>query len=331
MAYKSLTGFDASSQKLINLADPSAASDGVNLQYLQNFVAGLDIKLGVRAATTTNLTLTGPGASIDGVSMVSGDRFLVKDQSTGSQNGIYIWNGAASTATRATDADTSAKVTAGMFIPNVAEGTVNGDRAYVLTTNDAITLGTTALVFTQFGAGGTTYTAGNGLNESPAGTFNVTNTDGSLTIAADTVSVAAQLAGAGLTLTSGVLDVVGDASITVGANSLGLATGVAGTGLTLTSGVLNVVGGTGITANADNLTIDSAVVPSKYSTTVGNGSLTSITVTHNLNTRAVVWQLYDSTSFADVVCDAVRTSVNVLTLTFAVAPTAGQYTVTVMG
>lgn len=73
------------------------------------------------------------------------------------------------------------------------------------------------------------------------------------------------------------------------------------------------------------------VVARKYSTTIGNGSNTSIAVTHNLNTRAVVWQLYDSTSFADVVCDAVRTDANTLTLTFATAPTSGQYTVTVIG
>ncbi|MDQ3029890.1 MAG: hypothetical protein M3R09_07665, partial [Actinomycetota bacterium] len=134
-----------------------------------------------------NIVLTGPGTVIDGVTLVVGDRFLPKDQTTGAQNGIYVWNGAAVAATRAIDADSDAEVTSGMAV-TVTEGTINNDRVYVLTTNDPITLGTTALAFTQLGGGGGSYVAGNGLTESPTLTFNVGAGSGIL-VAADTVAI----------------------------------------------------------------------------------------------------------------------------------------------
>lgn len=152
---------DLQGNKVTGGADPSAATDYVTLQYLQNFLKGIDWKESVRVASTGNVTLATPGASHDGVTFASGDRFLLKDQTTGSENGIWVWTGAATPLTRAADADTSAEVTAGMAV-YVSEGTANADKAWVLTTNDPITLGTTALVFTQFG-GGTLPTAGLGL------------------------------------------------------------------------------------------------------------------------------------------------------------------------
>jgi len=119
--------------------------------------------------------------------MAANDRFLAKDQTTGAQNGIYVWNGAAVAATRAIDADSDAEVTSGMAV-TVTEGTVNNDRVYVLTTNDPITLGTTALAFTQLGGGGGSYVAGDGLTESPALTFNVGAGSG-ITVTADAIAI----------------------------------------------------------------------------------------------------------------------------------------------
>ena len=88
MAVKFKKGIDLSGQRATNAADASAATDLVTLQQLQAFVRGLDWKDSVRAASTGSLTLSAPGATIDGVTMSAGNRFLAKDQSTASQNGI---------------------------------------------------------------------------------------------------------------------------------------------------------------------------------------------------------------------------------------------------
>jgi len=108
-----------------------------------------DWKPSVICATTANISLTGE-QTIDGV-LTSTDRVLVKDQSSGSENGIYVT--AAGAWSRATDFDTDAKVTAGatMF---VSEGSTLGNTTYQLTTDDPIVVDTTALVFAQIAGGG---------------------------------------------------------------------------------------------------------------------------------------------------------------------------------
>lgn len=330
MAFKSLTGFDASDQNIINVADPSSNTHAANKQYVDGVARGLRWKESVRAASTATGTLATAfenGDTLDGVVLATGDRILLKNQSTASENGIYIV-AASGAPTRAADLATSSDAK-GIAV-TVINGTVNNDRVYIQTEDPAV-VGTNDLLFSQLGGAGTSYTAGAGLNESPAGTFNVTNTDGSITVAADTVSVASQVAGAGLTLTSGVLDVVGDASITVAANSLGLATGVAGTGLTLNTGVLNVAAGTGITANANDIAVDTSVVVRKYSALIGDNSTTAIAVTHNLGTKDITWALRTASNDSFVVADVVATSTTVATFTFAVAPTTNQYQVIIHG
>ena len=125
----------------------------VTKEYVDAVKVGLDFKDSVRVASTANVTVSGPGAAIDGITLSSGDRVLLKNQSTASQNGIYVFNGAASALTRATDADANAEVTAGMFV-FVEEGTVNADQGFVLTTDGTITVGSTSLSFTQFSGAG---------------------------------------------------------------------------------------------------------------------------------------------------------------------------------
>lgn len=151
-------------QRITSLADPTGSTDAATYQWVNSQidarVNGQDWKASVRVATSTNTTLAAPGSTVDGVTMVAGDRVLLLGQSTGSQNGIYVWTGAAVAMTRASDADTSAEVTTGMTVP-VSEGT-HLDAIYLLTTNDAITLDTTALTFTQI-AGAGAYVAGTGL------------------------------------------------------------------------------------------------------------------------------------------------------------------------
>lgn len=144
-----LTGdLDANSNKITNLTTPSASGDAANKSYVDAVASGLDWKQSVRVASTANLTLSGE-QTIDGVSVVAGDRVLAKNQNTASQNGIYVC--AAGSWSRATDCDADAEVTAGLTV-FVSEGTSNANQTYTLTTDDAITVGSTSLTFTQIGS-----------------------------------------------------------------------------------------------------------------------------------------------------------------------------------
>lgn len=160
MARKFLTGIDVASQKITNLADGTNPADAVTKAQLDAMVRGLDWKQSVKVATTTNITLSG-AQTVDGVSLSAGDRVLVKDQSSGATNGIYVV--AAGSWSRANDADDNVEVTASMAVP-VEQGTVNGDKVFVLATDSPITIGSTSLSFSAIGGSGVSYTAGSGLN-----------------------------------------------------------------------------------------------------------------------------------------------------------------------
>ena len=158
----------------------------VTKEYVDAVKVGLDFKDSVRVASTASVTVSGPGAAIDGVTLSSGDRVLLKNQSTGSQNGIYVFNGSGSAMTRATDADSDVEVTAGMFV-FVEEGTANADNGYVLTTDGTITVGSTALTFTQFSGAGQ-IVAGDGLLKS-GNTLSVNDDNISIAISGDALRI----------------------------------------------------------------------------------------------------------------------------------------------
>ena len=136
-------------------------TDSVSLSAMNNAIdnaiAGLSWKDSVRAATTANIALSGV-QTIDGVTLVAGDRVLVKNQTSAATNGIYIVN--ASTWTRAQDMDIASEFANSAVIP-VAEGTANADSMWQMTNNGAIVVGTTALTFQQFVI--SPYTAGSGV------------------------------------------------------------------------------------------------------------------------------------------------------------------------
>lgn len=243
-----IAGVSMNSNKITSLTDGTAAQDAATYGQLLAVANGMDWKASVRAASTANVVVASAltnGLVMDGVTLATGDRVLLKNQTTTSENGIYVVvvSGAAS---RSADADVSAEVTANMAMM-VEEGTVAADTQWILTTNQPITLGTTGLVFAQIGSG-TSYTQG-----------------------------------------------------------------------------------TGITISGSVISIDTAVVARKFSAAVGDGTSTSLAVTHNFGTRDVLVNVYDATGFDSVECDVVRTNTNTVTLTFAVAPASAAYRAVVTG
>lgn len=172
------------SQKITGLADPVNPQEAATKNYVDSVAQGLDVKHSVRVATTTNITLSGT-QSIDGVSVVAGDRVLVKNQTTVAQNGIYIV--AATTWSRSADMD------AWNEVPNafvfVETGTTHADSGWVCTADQGGTLGTTNITWAQFSSAGA-YIAGNGLTLT-GNTFDVvTASTARIVVNADNIDLA---------------------------------------------------------------------------------------------------------------------------------------------
>ena len=202
-------------------ADPTQAMHAATKQYVDATAQGLDVKQSVKAATTANITLSG-AQTIDAVSVVAGDRVLVKDQTAASGNGIYVV--AAGAWTRATDMDAWTEVPGAFTF--VEQGTVNADSGWVCTADQGGTLGSTAITFAQFSGAGQ-ITAGAGLTKT-GNTLDIGGTANRITVNTDSIDIASTY--------------VGQSSIT----TLGTIT----TG-TWTAGVIDeVYGGTGLSSYA---------------------------------------------------------------------------------
>ena len=251
---------DVGSKRITSLAEPSADSDAATKYYVDAARSGLDIKNSVKVATTANITLSNT-QTIDGVALSVGDRVLVKDQSSAVQNGVYVV--ASGSWTRATDADAPAELNPGTFV-FVEQGTVNSDTGFVVTSDGALTIGTDAINWTLFSTSGTLI-AGAGLSKN--GYTLEVNVANGIEVSSDNVQLASSVAGAGLTYSSGVLNVVGTADrITVNADSIDIAStyvgqstittlGTIGTGVWQGTVIAGQYGGTGVNNSGKTITL----------------------------------------------------------------------------
>lgn len=262
MAINIGNGLNLGGQRIVNLGDPSNPTDAATKQYADNLIRGLDWKASVKVATSGQQALTGL-PMIDGYQTVAGDRVLVKANTTASENGIYVV--ASGAWSRASDFDgANGDVTASAAV-TIEQGTTYADTVWMLTTDGPVTVGTTALTFSQLG-GGQSATAGNGI-----------------TVTGTQVAVKAATGG-------------------------------------------------GILVAAAGVSVDRSLVPNKYAVNVPSGS-TSAVITHGLNTTDVTVAVYDISGASPVLVftDVTITSATQVTLTFATAPTSGQYRVVVTG
>lgn len=272
---------DFGGQVLTGIGDPVLPSDATNKDYVDQMASGIDVKTASKAASTANVDIAAPGATIDGVTLANGDRVLLKDQTAATENGIYVFNGAAAAMTRATDADEDAEVKRGLYT-FVTAGDTNMNSGWMLNTPNPIVVDTTPVSFVQFSGGGSQY----------VGTPN----------RIDVIGTQIDIAGT----------YVGQASITT--------LGTVATGTWHGTPIDIAYGGTGATTAAGARLALGTI--GKYPTTIGNGALTTFTITHGLNTTQVGVELYDISTGQTVYADVRRTDANNIVIDgFVTAPT----------
>ena len=222
---------DGSTLGNMNVATPTLDDHAANKAYVDSVAQGLDVKDSVRAASTGDVNVGTPASTMDGVNLVDGDRVLLKNQTTASQNGIYVY--ASTGLTRAIDMDTAGEFVGAFFF--VEEGTVNSDQGYVMSANGTIDVGTTDIEFTKFTGTGQ-ITTGSALSKN-GNTLNV-NVDGTYIM----VDGSDELTIKGTSTTGEVLKSDGAGGVAYGALDL--------TNLNATSGALPLTrGGLGVDAS----------------------------------------------------------------------------------
>ena len=250
------------SQKITNLATPTANGDAASKSYVDGVSQGLDIKEAVKVATTANITLSGT-QTIDGVSVSADERVLVKDQSTATENGLYLCK--ASSWTR-TD-DLAAGSDASSVFVFVDQGTVNSENGFVCTSSKgSAVVDTNNLSFTQFSGAGQ-ITASDGLSKS-GNTLSVDlKSNGGLVI--ESSKLALDLAASSIT---GTLPVTKLTSLTATVSELNILDGV-----TATASELNIMDG--VTASTSELNIMDGVTATTSELNFTDG------VTSNIQTQ----------------------------------------------
>lgn len=286
---------DANSNKIINVATPTAGTDAANKAYVDSTAQGLDVKASVHAATTTAGTLATSfenGDTVDGHTLATGDRILIKNQADPKENGIYVVN-ASGAPTRAADADTDGELTKGSFV--FVENGSQASTGWVLSTvTGALDATGSSRLFTQFSGAGL-ITAGNGLTKT-GNTLDVVGTADRITVNADSVDIASTYEGQTSIVTVG--------TITTGTwNGTTIAVEDGGTGATTAAGARANLGAT--TKYAVN----------NPALTATSGSVSWV-VTHNLGTEDVIVQLKDISSKELVEVNVDITTNNTVTLSW---------------
>jgi hypothetical protein len=176
------------------LGSPSANSDAATKDYVDQAVAGLRTRIIAECATTGNINLSNAleaGDAIDGVTLVAGDRVLVKDQSTASENGLYIAVGSgAGAASRDPEHDTIAELSGGMVVVN--QGSVNDNKIFLCTTDNTGSVGSTSITYVVVTPSNSGTVTQIGIADAGAGEFTVGNTpitsSGNITLAINSIA-----------------------------------------------------------------------------------------------------------------------------------------------
>lgn len=301
--------------------DPAhAATKG----YVDAARSGLDVKASVRAATTAPINLASDleaGDTLDtNVTLVAGDRVLVKDQSTASENGIYVVQ-ASGAAVRATDFDDNAEVSPGAFT-FVEEGTLNADSGWVLTTNGTINVGVTGLTWALFSVAGSIF-AGDGLTKT-GNTLNVVGTTNRIAVSADAVDISTNYVGQASITTLG--------TITTGIwNGTDVAVADGGTGSSTESGARTNLASAAAEATGRTTSTPALARTAKQGCAASVTGVSTTTVTHNFGTTDVNVQIYEVSTGATVIGDVTRSNGNTLSVVLYGTITANDYTIVVVG
>ena len=307
---------DATASKLVKrdaqgnakVATPTDAAHIATKGYVDAARQGLDVKQSVRVATTAAINLSSDlnnGGTIDGVTLVTGDRVLVKNQSTALENGIYVAT-ASGAASRSSDANGTAdtgELKSGTFT-FVEEGTVNSDKGFVVSTNGTITVDTTGIAWTQFSGAGS-FTSGDGLSQD-GNTIHVNVTANRTAIVADAIDIASTYVGQSSITTLG--------TITTGVwNGTDVAVADGGTGASDATTARTNLGIKTTGGAASTTTATLARVAAQGNTAHSSGTSTTAVV-HNFNTTDVIVQVYEVATGETVIGDVNRTNADTVTV-----------------